>query len=91
MLQEQREAFGSRSEKGQGGLAKRPEWWGRGGAVSFVSRGWLVWISYLAILDGIQPLGRGLLSLVKLFHCMTTPSEIAAVRSCGRGSPSLLF
>lgn len=46
---------------------KRLECQGRVCVYSVVSQGWAVWISYLAMLESIKPLGHGFLSLIKLF------------------------
>lgn len=92
IFKEQGEAFGSWTGKGNGpGLWRSSD--ARGECVfSFVSQGCLVWISYLAMLElSIKPLGCGFLSLIKLFHCIMTPSKISAVTCYGTGSPSLLF
>lgn len=49
------------------------------------SLGWLVWASYVAV---VEQWGRGFLPLIRCRHCVTTFSSVLMVTSSDTGSPA---
>lgn len=68
-----------------GWFITRRERQGRVGPCGFFSLGWLVWASYIAV---VEQWGRGFLPLIRCLHCVTTSSSVLVVTSLDTGSPA---